>query len=230
MPSANVPKYRDFVASSLAPDSRPEAPRLTAVVVGADGARSRAIASALSAEGWSVGEDSADGRALAAVVVLDRVTPRMRRSSSRPRVRPARAAIVIVGDPTVEAVRALLQAGADAVVPADAIETQLVPAMSAVHAGLAVAPRGTLSQAIERPALTPREKQVLGMVVLGFSNADIANKLYLAESTVKSHLSSAFAKLGVRTRSEATALILDRSKGLGTGILAIVGDGDAETA
>jgi len=85
-------------------------------------------------------------------------------------------------------------------------------------------------EAVEGPALTRREKEVLGMVVLGFSNADIARTLFLAESTVKSHLSSAFGKLGVRTRSEATAAILDRSRGLGTGILAIVGDGDAGIA
>ena len=64
-------------------------------------------------------------------------------------------------------------------------------------------------------------KQILGMVVLGFSNAEIAAKLYVSESTVKSHLSSAFATIGVRTRKQAAALILDPGSGFGTGILAI---------
>jgi DNA-binding NarL/FixJ family response regulator len=39
---------------------------------------------------------------------------------------------------------------------------------------------------------------------------------------VKSHLSSSFSKLGARSRSEATALILDPATGLGMGILTIV--------
>jgi DNA-binding NarL/FixJ family response regulator len=203
---------------------------LTAVIIGGEEPHSRAIAAALDAGLWNVGETSAGGRAIAAVAVVDRVKAQDAPAVVANAQAAGDAVIVVIGEPTVEAIRALLQAGADAVIPSESVETQLGPAMTAVQAGLATAPRGTLSQALGRPALTPREKQALGMVVLGFSNADIANKLYVAESTVKSHLSSAFTKLGVRTRSEATALILDRSNGLGTGILAIVGDGDADTA
>ncbi len=81
--------------------------------------------------------------------------------------------------------------------------------------------RGNLT----KPILSTREKQVLGMVVLGLTNGEIARTLHLSESTVKSHLSSSFAKLGVRSRSEASALILDPETGLGTGILAISDDG-----
>ena len=46
------------------------------------------------------------------------------------------------------------------------------------------------------------------MVVLGFSNVEVASKLHVTEATVKSHLSSAYRKLGVRSRHEATDLIL----------------------
>jgi DNA-binding NarL/FixJ family response regulator len=59
------------------------------------------------------------------------------------------------------------------------------------------------------------------MLVRGFTNAEIAARLYLAESTVKSHLSSAYTKLGVRSRRDAATMILDPGQGLGPGILAI---------
>ena len=75
--------------------------------------------------------------------------------------------------------------------------------------------------------LSAREKQILGLVVMGLMNSEIAARLFLAESTVKSHLSSAFRKLGVRSRTEASELILDPERGLGTGILAISEENDA---
>ncbi len=56
---------------------------------------------------------------------------------------------------------------------------------------------------------------------MGYMNGQIAQQLFLAESTVKSHLSSAFRKLGVRSRNEAVNLILDPERGLGMGILAL---------
>ena len=59
------------------------------------------------------------------------------------------------------------------------------------------------------------------MVVLGFTNLEIATKLFVAETTVKSHLSSAYRKLGVRSRYQATSMILDGQQGLGLGILSI---------
>ena len=43
----------------------------------------------------------------------------------------------------------------------------------------------------------------------GSTNQEIAARLYLTESTVKSHLATAFEKLGVRSRKEAAALLLD---------------------
>ena len=72
-----------------------------------------------------------------------------------------------------------------------------------------------------RPALSAREKQVLALVVMGYMNCEIAERLFLAQSTVKSHLGSAYAKLGVRSRHEAAELILDPVGGLSTGILAL---------
>ena len=56
--------------------------------------------------------------------------------------------------------------------------------------------RGTLA----RPALSAREKQVLGMVVLGLANREIAHKLRLSESTVKSHLATSYTQLSPHSR------------------------------
>jgi DNA-binding NarL/FixJ family response regulator len=104
------------------------------------------------------------------------------------------------------------------------VETALAPTVAAVLAGQNEIPRQFGSR-LQEPALSVREKQILGMVVMGFTNCQIAAKLFLAESTVKSHLSSVFSKLGVRSRNEAAAMILDPRGSLGTGILAITTQG-----
>ena len=77
---------------------------------------------------------------------------------------------------------------------------------------------------LARPALSPRERQVLAMVVLDFSNAEIARKLVVTESNVKAILTSAFSKLGVTSRNAAAELILDEESGLGPGILRFSSD------
>ena len=103
---------------------------------------------------------------------------------------------------------------------ADDLEHALLPTLIAVGAGQCVVPR-SVRQLVDRPPLSPRERQVLAMVVLDCSNAEIAEKLVVTESNVKNHLTSAFSKLGVSSRSEATELILDAESGLGLGILRI---------
>lgn len=52
-------------------------------------------------------------------------------------------------------------------------------------------------------ALTPREVEILREVAKGKSNKEIAEELYLSESTVKTHISHIFQKLNIKTRSEA---------------------------
>jgi DNA-binding NarL/FixJ family response regulator len=133
-----------------------------------------------------------------------------------------RAAVIVVC-PSIERweVRAALTAGAAGVVLAEDLDSALAHSLRAVRAGQTCVPRGHWRQ-IEPPALSSREKQILGLVVMGYMNSQIAERLYLAESTVKSHLSSAFGKLGVRSRNEAVSLILDPERGLGMGILALV--------
>ena len=134
------------------------------------------------------------------------------------RARLGRCVAVVPGQSGDEARRALA-AGATGVVFIQ--DLAVLPAtVSAVAGGQLVVP-SSLRAAIAKPTLTTREKQVMALVVLGFSNREIADQLFLAESTVKSHLFSAFRRLGVRTRKEAAALILDDQQGLGTGILTI---------
>ncbi len=120
-------------------------------------------------------------------------------------------------------VRTALAAGACGVVGRADLRLALVPCLRAVVAGQVCVPRAQ-SRQIEPPALSAREKQVLGLVVMGYMNSQIAEQLFLAESTVKSHLSSAFGKLGVRSRNEAVSLILDPDRGLGMGILGLGGE------
>lgn len=59
--------------------------------------------------------------------------------------------------------------------------------------------------------LTPRELEVLALVVQGLSNGEIAVKLVLSQSTVKFHVSSILAKLGVAGRTEAAALAVKQN-------------------
>ncbi|MGA2163105.1 MAG: response regulator transcription factor [Solirubrobacteraceae bacterium] len=120
-------------------------------------------------------------------------------------------------------VRAALAAGATGVVLEREMAGTLGPCLQAVRVGQVCVPRQQWRQ-IAPPALSAREKQILGLVVMGYMNSQIAEQLFLAESTVKSHLSSAFGKLGVRSRNEAVNLILDSERGFGMGILALGGE------
>jgi DNA-binding NarL/FixJ family response regulator len=141
-------------------------------------------------------------------------------------VRGRRAAgdahIVLVAPRNDLSPRRALDAGADGVVTLEAAAEALGPTVGAVIAGQVAIPRQAHAQ-LERPLLSAREKQTLAMVVLGFSNGEIASKLFVSESTVKSHLGSAFKKLDVNSRKQAVARILDPEGGLGTGILSITG-------
>ena len=119
--------------------------------------------------------------------------------------------------------RGAIAAGAAGVVLDAQLASTLGPSLAAVQVGQVCVPVQDARQ-IEPAALSAREKQILGLVVMGYMNSQIADQLFVAESTVKSHLSSAFAKLGVRSRNEAVDVILDPDRGLGMGILALGGE------
>jgi DNA-binding NarL/FixJ family response regulator len=54
--------------------------------------------------------------------------------------------------------------------------------------------------------ITPRELEILGLIALGLSNKEIAERVFVSENTVKTHASRLFDKLGARRRTEAVQL------------------------
>jgi DNA-binding NarL/FixJ family response regulator len=131
--------------------------------------------------------------------------------------------VVIAAESRTDDVRGAVDSGADAVVVESRLPATLSVTVRAVCAGQACLPR-ELRRQFDRPALSARERQVVGMVASGRTNAAIAVALYLAESTVKGHLASAFHKLGVHSREEAAALVHDPEAGLGIPLLALPGE------
>jgi DNA-binding NarL/FixJ family response regulator len=129
----------------------------------------------------------------------------------------ARIVAVLTGSDATT-VRRALEAGVDGAVGEADLGQTLSAAVHGVCAGLLVVPRASRHE-LAPPALSHRERQVLALLVDGCTNAEIGARLYLAESTVKSHLSGAFAKLGVRSRRDAVAMILDPSAGLTSVVL-----------
>ncbi len=63
------------------------------------------------------------------------------------------------------------------------------------------------------PQLTPREREILGMIAQGYTNTAIAEQLFLSPKTVRNQVSTIFSKLDAADRSEA--IILARTAGLG---------------
>jgi DNA-binding NarL/FixJ family response regulator len=137
----------------------------------------------------------------------------MRRLSRR---LPDTHLVAIMPEDSRRGVRRALEAGAEGVVFEREVEAVLSLTVRAVLAGQTAVPAAGRHE-LDRPTLSGREKQVLARVVMGMSNKAIAAKLFLAESTVKCHLSSAFSKLGVRSRNEAADLILHSGGELGFG-------------
>jgi NarL family two-component system response regulator LiaR len=113
-----------------------------------------------------------------------------------------------------ELIQNALQAGAIGYLLKDVTADELDQAIRAAHAG-----RGTLSpeaaQALVHAAtqpptpghdLTERERAVLALMVEGLNNTEIAEKLVVSPSTIKSHVSHILRKLDVTSRTEAVAL------------------------
>ena len=107
-------------------------------------------------------------------------------------------------------------------------DVDLIELNEAFAAQALAVPRALRRRIAPRP-LSHREKQVLSLVVSGYTNRQIANELFLAESTIKTHLSSAFAKIGASSRAEAAAVVLDPDLGYGANLFAPAPASDRQT-
>jgi DNA-binding NarL/FixJ family response regulator len=91
---------------------------------------------------------------------------------------------------------------------------QVVRALEVVQKGELAAPRGLLQYVMNQNKspdlkdLSTRQREILGLVAERLSNAEIARRLYLSESTVKQHLRTAYKVLGVHNRTEAVRVLI----------------------
>lgn len=123
---------------------------------------------------------------------------------------PATRVVILTTYETDDAILRAIGAGASGYLLKAAPEAELLAGIRAVAAGeVALAP--SVSRVLVRRAanpappvvLTPRELDVLRLVAEGFSNREIGERLHLGEATVKTHLLTAFPKLGAKTRTGA---------------------------
>lgn len=136
----------------------------------------------------------------------------------------ARIVVLSLSDDGGSMLEALL-AGAAGYVTKDASLEQIVGAIRAAAAGDAVIPPAVAPEVLRRlraavPApdaaggeaveLSERELEVLGLIVDGLDNAQIASRLFISPNTVKSHVASIFGKLGVESRLQASVHALRR--------------------
>jgi DNA-binding NarL/FixJ family response regulator len=106
-----------------------------------------------------------------------------------------------------------IRAGASAYLTKDASGEEVINAIENVYRGQRYFSRIALDRLAERLAtfeLTPRETEVLACITDGLSNKEIAERLTIAEKTVRIHVSSLLDKMGVRDRTQATILALQR--------------------
>ena len=153
------------------------------------------------------------------VVLMDMVMPDMDGAAATRMIRKQSPGIQVLALTSFKEgilVQSALQAGAIGYLLKDVSADELAQAIRAAHAG-----RSTLSpeaaQALvlatsQPPApgldLTEREREVLALLIEGLNNTQIAAKLNVSPSTVKSHVSNILSKLGVASRTEAVTLAL----------------------
>lgn len=153
------------------------------------------------------------------VILMDMILPTMDGATVTRAIRqrfPQVQVIALTSFKEGDLIKNALEAGALGYLLKDVSADDLALAIRAAHAG-----RATLSpdvtQVIVHAAgqppkpgldLTERERVVLALMVEGLNNTQIAGRLVVSPSTIKSHVSSILAKLGVSSRTEAVTLAL----------------------
>ena len=153
------------------------------------------------------------------VVLMDMVMPDMDGAAATLAIRrqfPQVQVIALTSFKEGDLVKNALEAGAIGYLLKDVSADELARAIRAAHAGRATlspeAAQALVETANQPPApgpdLTERELEVLTLMVEGLNNTQIAGRLTVSPSTIKSHVSNILSKLGVTSRTEAVTLAL----------------------
>ncbi len=153
------------------------------------------------------------------VVLMDMVMPDMDGATATRLIRKQSSSIQVLALTSFKEeilVQSALQAGAIGYLLKDVSADELAEAIRAAHAGRATlspeAAQALVHAASQPPTpgldLTEREREVLSLMIEGLNNTQIAARLTISPSTVKSHVSNVLSKLGVASRTEAVSLAL----------------------
>ena len=161
-----------------------------------------------------VGRETPEGATPSAVILCAEEVEGLSENVKRAQKMSPNAPILVFGlHADVSLARVAFQSGAQGFIHAGMTPDQVARAVLVAASGEPVAPRELLQHLIihEDPVdlniLSARQNEILELVVDGLSNAQIAARLYLSESTVKQHLRAAYKLLGVKNRTEAARLI-----------------------
>jgi len=151
------------------------------------------------------------------VVLMDLVMPGMDGVQATRAIRerfPEIRVIALTSFPEDRLVQDVLEAGALSYLLKNVGADELARAIRAAREGRSTLAPEAAQVLIHRAThpqtpghdLSPREKEVLALMVQGLSNPDIAGRLVVGRSTIKFHVSSILGKLGVQSRTEAVAV------------------------
>jgi NarL family two-component system response regulator LiaR len=154
------------------------------------------------------------------VILMDLVMPAMGGPATTKAIRDKCHKVQVIALTSFEEkelVREALEAGAISYLLKNVSADELAEAIRAAHAGRStLAPEALqvlVQTAAEPPAphydLTPREQEVLALLVEGLSNPQIAERLVVTRSTAKAHVSNILSKLGVSNRAEVIRVALE---------------------
>jgi two-component system, NarL family, response regulator LiaR len=159
------------------------------------------------------------GTVLPDVILMDMVMPVMNGADATRNIRkqfPNVQILALTSYKETELIKNALEAGAIGYLLKDVSADELANAIRSAHSGRATlsaeAAQELVKSANQPPMpgldLTSREREVLALMVEGLNNTQIAGKLTVSPSTVKSHVSNILTKLGVSSRTEAVTLAL----------------------